>query len=86
MQLFLAVLSLCRTGCNSARPLERRLQDPSRYSQLDQHSRFVKAHLRDGSMVLFRQWRTDSAHAIGGSAIVYDINRRQTGPEQESFT
>jgi hypothetical protein len=56
----LLVLTGFTSGC--ARPIHTEIHSPSEVTALDSHSRFLKAHMRDGSRYELTHWDVDLAH------------------------
>ena len=79
-----AVLALILlAGCTS-KQVERESTDPnifqafepSRIAQLKKSSPYLKAHMKNGNVYVFRSWRTDSiTTGITGNAILYGPSR-----------
>ena len=63
-------------GCSGTQKVDRSITYPDRYETLDHQSPFLKAHLRDGELVMFSKWSVDTvARAIKGDGQFYDLNR-----------
>ena len=62
-------------GC-SVKRVSRALVPPDQVSSLDRKSPFLKAHMRDGRVLVLSQWRADSAaHTVSGRGEALDVNR-----------
>ncbi len=61
----------------------------SRPDAIDRDAPFLKAHLRDGSVLVMSRWRIDAAaHAVRGDGVSYDVNRHpdEYGPVSAPLT
>jgi hypothetical protein len=73
----LSLLALLATGCGRVNTLQRALVDPMAASTIDQRLPFLKAHLRDGHVVVLARWSVDTTgRAITGEGERLDVNRR----------
>lgn len=81
------LLALCvaSTGC-SARSLTRQTIEPAQFRMLRADS-VVKAHLRNGDVIVFSPWHVDSAaNTIGGRGQRLDVNRRPTTSGEQTIS
>ena len=71
-------------GC-SVKRLSRALTTPDHIAELDRSSPFLKAHMKDGRVLVLSQWRADtSARTVVGHGETLDANRSVVG--QGTFT
>lgn len=62
-------------GC-SVKRVSRALVPPDQVSSLDRNSPFLKAHMRDGRVLVLSQWRADpTARTVSGRGDALDANR-----------
>jgi hypothetical protein len=80
---FGVVSALAVAGC--VHRLQRTSTAPDASATLDRKSPFLKAHLRDGALLVLSQWAVDdSARLVSGMGTRYDAKRAITGdgPQQ----
>ena len=64
-------------GCAPVNTLDRRLVEPATISTVDRRLPFLKAHLRDGHVVVLTRWDVDTTgRAVVGEGERLDVNRR----------
>lgn len=64
-------------GCQRTKVLRRTLHQPTEVATVDRRLPFLKAHLRDGHVVVLSRWTVDSARtAVVGEGERLDVNRR----------
>lgn len=62
------------TGC--AKKLERQLVAPGDAAHLDRDSRFLKAHMKNGDVIVFGRWQVNELRReVSGPARRYDVDR-----------
>jgi hypothetical protein len=67
-------------GCQGTKTLRRTLHRPTELATVDRRLPFLKAHLRDGEVVVLSRWSIDSAGAtVVGEGERLDVNRRSIG-------
>lgn len=70
----LLAASLLLSGC--ARSVTRRMYPPDRIERVSRESPFLKAHLRDGTLIVFEAWSYDAAtRTVSGNGVPYDLHR-----------
>jgi hypothetical protein len=73
--IFCVLLVSLVAGC-SVKRLTRTLTPPDRAASLDHKSPFLKAHLRDGRVLVLSQWGTDAAaRTVSGGGDALDVSR-----------
>jgi hypothetical protein len=76
----IALLGTAAVACGRVTTLERRLVDPAATSSIDRRTPFLKAHLRDGHVVLLSRWSVDTTgRAVVGEGERLDVNRQSVG-------
>lgn len=76
---------LLSAGC--VQRMQRRVTVPEASGTLDRRSPFLKAHLRDGGLLVMSQWSVDdSARLVTGAGTRYDARRAVTGEGPHAFT
>jgi len=82
---FGTMVVLLTAGCMHR--LQRRVVPPEASATLDRQSPFLKAHLRDGGLLVMRQWSVnDSARLVTGAGTRYDAQRTVTGDGLHAVT
>jgi hypothetical protein len=70
-----ALAMVLLAGC-SVKRLSRTLTPPEQPSSLDRNSPFLKAHMRDGRVLILSEWSADSAsRTVLGHGDALDVNR-----------
>ncbi len=83
--LVLCVLATSLLAGCSVKRLSRTLTPPDQASSLDRKSPFLKAHMRDGRVLVLSEWSADSAaRTVSGRGDALDVNRAVT--TRGSFT
>lgn len=73
----LATLSLLVGGCDRTKVLQRTLLQPTQIGTVDRRLPYLKAHLRDGHVVVLSRWSVDTVGgAVIGEGERLDVNRR----------
>ena len=76
--------TLLVAGC-SVKRLKRTLIPPEQISSIERSSPFLKAHMRDGRLLVLSEWSADSAaRTVSGRGGAFDVNRAIIA--QDSFT
>src|SRR5262249_14935806 len=74
--LVACVLATALLGGCSVKRLSRTLTPPDQVSSLDRRSPYLKAHLRDGRVLILSQWNADAtARTVSGQGDALDANR-----------
>jgi hypothetical protein len=74
--LSLAALALAASGCDRTKVVRRTLVQPTEIGTVDRRLPYLKAHLRDGHVVLLSRWSVDTARqAVVGEGERLDVNR-----------
>jgi hypothetical protein len=68
------VLLLVAVSCVPARRFDRQLISPAATDSLSKSSRFLKAHMRDGSLFVLEGWRHES-NVMQGTGVRLGVNR-----------
>lgn len=72
--LFISI-HLITISC-SVRTQQRLLTSPGGAATLDHNSKFLKAHLLDGQVVILRDWQVPAeSRVVTGTGVRYDVNR-----------
>ncbi|MCC6996873.1 MAG: hypothetical protein IT370_19835 [Deltaproteobacteria bacterium] len=72
--LAVAAVLAAPTGC--AKKLERQLVAPGDAAHLDRDSRFLKAHMKNGDVIVFGRWQVNELRReVSGPARRYDVDR-----------
>ena len=81
----LCLFALSWLGCRDYFVLRRQLTQPAASSALDHGSPYLKAHLRDGGVLVFKQWVVnDSLRQVMGRAARYNARRDLLGRGQQA--
>jgi len=79
------MLSLALLGaCREAYVLHRTLHQPGQGAELSPRSPYVKAHLKDGGVLLFSQWTVDESR-LSGQAQRFNAARQPVGAGFQSL-
>jgi len=71
--------ALLATGC--PKKLERQLVAPGDAAYLDRDSRFLKAHMKNGDVIVFGRWQVNEVRReVTGPARRYDVDREPMAP------
>jgi hypothetical protein len=82
----LALLTVITVG-GCVHRLQRVAATPDSAATLDRKAPFLKAHLRDGGLLVMTQWSVDdSARLVTGAGTRYDMQRSVTGEGLHAFT
>ena len=75
MPLVLAAVlaALLLGGCDVKR-LQRELVEPGRLTSIDHRPPYLKAHLRDGRVLVLSEWSAEGA-GVRGTGRMFDTNR-----------
>ncbi len=80
-----AAVALAASGC-APRHWRARFVAPADYAQVEAGAPFLKAHLKDGGVVVLQDWRVDgAARVLTGTGIRYDVNRAEQGRDAFSL-
>jgi hypothetical protein len=80
---FLATIVLGLAGCNSFQQVDRTTVPYTAGISFDERSPFLKAHFRDGRLLVLSNWRTDpGTQTISGAGIMFDLNRHRIDSAQ----
>lgn len=73
------VVALVIAGCGPTH-WQARFVAPAQYASVDASAPFLKAHLRDGRVVVLQGWRVNTGErVINGEGIRYDVDRVEEG-------
>lgn len=76
----IAAVAVVVVASCSNRTVERKLVAPGAIATTDSKIPFLKAHLKDGAVIVFSRWSVDTAAAqISGTGERLDFNRRASG-------
>lgn len=82
----LCLFALSWLGCRDYFVLHRQLTQPAASAALDHGSPYLKAHLRDGGVLVFDQWAvSDSLRLVTGRATRYNARRDLLGRGQQAL-
>jgi hypothetical protein len=84
--VLLVALTAAVGGCDRTKVLRRTLVAPTELRTVDRRLPYLKAHLRDGHVVVFSRWDVDSAsRAVVGDGERRDVNRIQVGGSAQTI-
>jgi hypothetical protein len=78
--LWLVALALAAGSCDRTKMLRRTLVRPMEIGTVDRRLPYLKAHLRDGHVVVLSRWSVDTtSRAVVGEGERLDVNRQPVG-------